>query len=719
VSYITIIHHPLNNAFAHALEFEYNEELSNDAEACLIFESKRSLVPQKLLGTSLSLEVKDESEYVQHYLLYITKLTCIAQSNQSFKYKLNLNSGLYFLKKHKTCKIYQDCSIIEVITQVLKKYSFIDYSFTLMDNYQNKEYCVQFLETDYDFINRLMENEGIWYYMQQEKGKHILIITDSYPFPELNEQRHDILFITDNELVKNRLQGITKFSHETTLDFNEVVLNDYDYLVPEKKLKTHLSEHDFSRHDNRHSLFWSDYAPGYSEHGQGEKLARIRLEEILCSTRQYHGEGSILGLAAGKRFQLRHHPDNAMNRNFNIIKCHYIFKQSKPDSRHSGNTISCDFTVLDDDTHFRPQRKTPVSNFSGIHSAIVVGPEKSEVYTDKLGRIKVHFHWDVLTGSTDDSSCWIRVSQAWAGKGWGMMALPRVGQEVLVGYMDGNINKPVIIGAVYNGDKMPPWPLPENSNLTGIVSRSLSKGTVHQSNYLTFDDKSEGERILFHSERDLHETVEHNKHCHIGNNLFKQVSGVTYNTYTEQITTSSYDFNFTGSSLSLTGVSLAATGVNQSITGLNNEFTTISNSFVISDNSVVGIDISCTGVEIEVTGIANEANCLHNEISGQHYEVTGQHDEFIELHNSMVNTENSVTVVSNNFTGNNLSVTKSERIITNSSINTIGQSINSIASSINTTGVSIDNVGLSIEYKETSLSETGFDLKSVGMLIIN
>ncbi|WP_244136623.1 type VI secretion system tip protein TssI/VgrG, partial [Burkholderia sp. BCC0405] len=208
-------------------------------------------------------------------------------------------------------------------------------------------------------------------------------------------------------------------------------------------------------------------------------------------------------------FTLMGYPAAARNRRYYVIGSELSFVQDGPDSTSQGRNVSVKFRALADDQPYRPLLVTKRPEVSGIQSATVVGPQVSEVYTDSLGRIKVHFHWDRYKTVEADASCWIRVSQAWAGKGWGVLAMPRVGQEVLVTYVDGDLDRPVVTGIVYNGENPTPYDLPKDARYTGLVSRSIKQaGQAQNGSQLTFDDQYGAERLMLHAERDMQQTVE-------------------------------------------------------------------------------------------------------------------------------------------------------------------------------------------------------------------
>jgi type VI secretion system secreted protein VgrG len=262
--------------------------------------------------------------------------------------------------------------------------------------------------------------------------------------------------------------------------------------------------------------------------------------------------------------------------------------QDGPDSRSEGRNISCRFTALNDDLIFRPLRLTPKPHVPGIQSATVVGPTSSEVHTDALSRIRVHFHWDRETTTEEDASCWMRVAQSWTGKGWGIIAMPRVGQEVIVTYLDGDLDQPLVTGMVYNGENTPPYDLPERINYSGLVSRSLKHGMPQNASQITFDDARGAERVMIHAERDLQQTVERNVSQSVGQDAYMNVTR-TYTANAENY---------------LTYATNKVTNATTDVQNIDNHFSTINNVVRTIKDSVTqtGSSVKYTAESKSVTG---------------------------------------------------------------------------------------------------------------------
>ncbi|KRW62598.1 type VI secretion system Vgr family protein [Pseudomonas sp. TTU2014-080ASC] len=741
---------------AFALSFSTREGLSNNSFYTLEFECEQAGVDyEALLGEGVSIQIERPGFGSRPFHAYVVGATDVGQHQDKFVYKLELSTWLWFLMQNRNCRIFQDLTTLDIIEQIFARYGVANYRLDIQGSYPTLEYCVQFSETDFAFINRLLENEGIWYYFDHEDDKHTLVITDRQDFDDLAGDDAVLPFMPDSEENRAIREGVQSIRRSRQVRPNEVVLRDFDYLNPRNNLQTKVEESSLGLQNT--PLEWYDYAAGYADTERGEYLARLRLEEMQSEAHLLLAESNAVGLLPGKSFSLTLHPDPKRNRRFKLIRCDYTFIQDGPDSSSKGRNVTCQFSALNDDIAFRPARKTPRPQMPGIQSATVVGAPDSDVHTDKYARIRVHFHWDRNKTTEEDSSCWIRVVQAWAGKGWGVLAMPRVGQEVLVTYVDGDLDRPMVTGIVYNGDNPPPYKLPEYVNYSGMVSRSLRKGKPQHASQLTFDDNRGSERFMMHAERDLQTTVERNRATSVGGDEYKQVA----RTVTEQIGNhlTYKDFQFTvigfnssvmgfdagmkGVNISVVGVNTAFAGVSTSFTGVGTSFTGVNTSFTGQSTSFLGDGVSCTAKSTSITGESKSFTSISNSMVGTSTSYTGESNSFVDTSSSMTGVSTSVVGSSTSFTGSSVGTTGSSVSTTGSSVSTTGSSISTTGSSISTTGSSIgttgssmsttgssvsntgssvsttgnstSTTGLSISYSGASYSDTGVDLKKVGM----
>ncbi|VCA59426.1 Rhs element Vgr protein [Burkholderia pseudomallei] len=522
---------------------------------------------------------------------------------------------------------------------------------------------------------------------------------------------------------------------------NNVALRDFDYHAPSKQLDSDAQVEQQSL--GGIPLEYYDYAAGYRDPEQGERLARLRLEAIQADAHALGGEANARALAVGRAFTLVGHPALSRNRRYYVTNSELTFIQDGPDSTSQGRNVAVKFRALADDQPFRPLLVTKRPRVPGIQSATVVGPEMSEVHTDKLGRIRVHFHWDRYKTNEADASCWIRVTQAWAGKGWGVLAMPRVGQEVIVVYVDGDLDRPLATGIVYNGENPTPYDLPKDIRYTGLVTRSIKRaGGIPNASQLTFDDQHGAERVMIHAERDLQQTVERNSSTSIAQDLNLSVKGtstsvvgisVSFTGISVSYTGLSVSFtgvsaSFTGLSTSFTGVSTSFTGVSTSFTGVDTSFTGVSTGFKGVDTSFTGVATSMVGVSTSITGSSNSVTGVSNSMTGissswkdvsmsttgQSESITGVSLSYTGTSNSMTGTSTSVTGTSTSITGTSMSNTGSSTSITGTSMSTTGSSVSTTGSSMSATGSSVGTTGSSVSTTGSKMSVTGFSFSYTG-----
>lgn len=697
----------LSGVNAFPLSFTAQERLARNSTYSLEFQAAEADIDLvSLLGEIIKvrIELPDSAGY-RTFFTYVVAGNDEGQRQNQFIYRLELSTWLWFLMQNRNCRIFQDLNIISIIEQIFSRYNFADYRLDITGSYPLREYCVQFAETDFAFINRLMENEGVWYYFEHNDEKHTLVITDNQQFAALEGNYAELSFLPDSEEMRAIREGVQRIQRSQRIHASEVVLRDFDFLNPRNTLQTHIEES--RQHLQGVPLEWYDYAAGYTDTQHGENIARLRLEAMQSNGQLLSGESNATGLMAGKSFALIQHPDNNRNRAFKLIACDYSFLQDGPDSASQGRNVACRFMALYDDIVYRPLCLTPRPQLPGVQSATVVGARESEVHTDKFARIRVHFHWDRYKTTEEDSSCWIRVVQAWAGKGWGVLAMPRVGQEVLVNYVDGDLDRPMVTGIVYNGENPPPYRLPEYINYSGLVSRSLRFGQPQHASQLTFDDKRGNERVMLHAERDLQKTVERNSSIAVGQDEYKTVARTETDWVSNHISYKEFNLSITGVSIAITGVSISFTGIDVGFTGISTSFTGVNTSFTAINTSFTGANTSFTGMSTSFTGAASSATGVSNS-------MTGNSNSFTGCSNSMTGSSHSMTGMSSNMTGMSLSMTGESVSMTGDSASFTGNSLSNVGTSTSITGTSMSTTGASTSITGSSVSMTGSSISTTG-----
>ncbi len=436
----------------------------------------------------------------------------------------------WMLSKRQRSRIFQESNCSDMTVGGIIKKVFEDagmaadtYRFALSESYTAREYVVQYRESELDFISRLMEEEGIFYFFEHTAEGHKMVIADS-------GVAH-VVSATDGACVYREPTGLVaeKESFFALRDAGEIQigstrLKDFDFIKPATNLSATASGADYT------ALEIADFPGNYIEKSAGTRLSKVRLEEHRCRQRVLHLSGDVRGLIPGFKFTLAEHPDTALNREYLVT--HVSQHATQPQSAAgegvggSGASYEVDVRVIPSDVAFRPPRITARPMVRGTQTAIVVGPSGEEIYTDKYGRVKVQFHWDLEGTYNENSSCWIRVSQGMAGGQYGIMFLPRVGQEVIVDFLEGDPDRPIITGRVFNNDQMPPYTLPDEKTKSTIKTNSSTGGGG--TNEIMFEDLKDSEKILVFAQKDLHLRVTNDRVENVDHNAYVTVKEQSY-----------------------------------------------------------------------------------------------------------------------------------------------------------------------------------------------
>ncbi len=399
-------------------------------------------------------------------------------------YHARLRPWLWQLTLASDCRIYQNKTTPEILEALFKDLGFSDYSNKLTNSYEKREFCVQYMETCFNFVSRLMEEEGIYYFFTFEDGKHTMVLADDLSVHQPCEGGDALSFQPDNN-ISSRYNTVPHCVFGQAMTSGGLALNDFNFEAPKEKL---LVEESGEGSEMKHY-----YYPGsYGEKGKGEQKAKRFQEAHEQSARELSGGSFAPALAAGGKFSMASHPRDALNRG-------YILKTVN--HRIHGEQYSNAFTAFPDDKPFRPQRETRKARIYGSQTAIVAGKNGEEIWTDKYGRIKIQFHWDREGKNDENSSCWVRVAHSQAGKNWGAFFLPRIGQEVIVNFLDGDPDRPVVSGCVYNAESATPCNLPDDQTQTVWKSNSSKGGDGF--NEIRFEDKKDNELSSIQAQKDM------------------------------------------------------------------------------------------------------------------------------------------------------------------------------------------------------------------------
>lgn len=486
---------------------------------------------KSLIGQLAAIEIELADGGTRYINGYINRFTSLGSDGGIARYSASLVPWLWMCSCRFDSQIFQDMTVQDVVTAVFGRFGALsNFEFRLSQPLKTHSYITQYRESDMQFVMRLLEAEGLFFYFSHYDTGHRLIITDDSsllePIPETPQIRFHSASVTE------KADSITEWRANRRLQPNRVTAQTFDYRQPQNRLPVSLD----SRNDQGQvaALEIYDFHGHYShgDYDQGETLLRNRLEALELLGKVFTGASNCRTMRAGSTFELTQHYDHdqgsAEDRQFLLVSVEHSGSNNynSTDQAYYRNAFTCVRRKIP----YRPQVATRRPLISGPQTAIIVGPPGEEIYTDELGRVKVQFHWDRYGEHNDKSSCWVRVAQSAASGGFGAIQLPRVGDEVVVSFMDGNPDRPVVTGSLYNSMNTPPWPLPANKTQSGFLTRSL-KGDGGTANFFRFEDKPGQEQVSLHAERNMDTEIEVDEAHTVGNNRRITVGG----THTEVI----------------------------------------------------------------------------------------------------------------------------------------------------------------------------------------
>ncbi|MCA7898568.1 type VI secretion system tip protein VgrG [Burkholderia cepacia] len=476
-----------------------------------------SLSLKDMLGKPVTVRI-EQQDLSTRYLNGIVARASLAgrRAERYYGYELIVRPWLWLATRRSDCRIFQNKTVPEIVQEVLSTYGFPIESH-LAETYSPRDYCVQYNETDAAFVSRLMEFEGIYFWFRHAEDTHTLMLGDAMSshtalpgYETIPYIARDRTAIADEERIDGWLpaQEVSVGRHQTT---------DYDYTKPRADLSSQKVDPRGHDHDSFASFEWPG---GYRDDAPGAHYSRVRLEEQQAEHERASADTDVRGVAPGYLFTLERCPRADQNREYLIVRCQYRFQENAYASDQGAEAVVHQTMMLVQPSSlpYRSPRDTPRPRTNGPQTATVVGPPGEEIWTDQYGRVKLQFRWDRYGQSNQDSSCWVRVSSPWAGGGFGGVQIPRVGDEVVVDFLNGDPDEPIVTGRVYNGEKMPPWGLPGSATQSGLLSRSSPGGTTEHANAFRFEDKKGAEQLWMHAERNFDAETELDHSLSVGNN---------------------------------------------------------------------------------------------------------------------------------------------------------------------------------------------------------
>ncbi len=471
----------------------------------------------KLLGQPVTVTIPTQNLLTSRYIN--GKITRVAVSAVELTgtryavYQLTVEPDLWPMKRDRNLRIFQGQTVPQIVKTLLGEHQ-VNVEDKLTGSYRVWDYCVQYQESSLDFISRLMELEGIAYHFRHEADKHTLVLTDAATQYQPFSGYEVIPYHQTPSGGSTDEEGISQWALEDSVTPGIYSLDDYDFRKPNAWL---FQAQQNPASPKPGSIDVYDWPGRFVDKGHGEFYARIRQERWQVEHQQIQATATAAGIAPGHTFTLTNAPFFSDNGEYLVTAAGYHLEENRYASGEGETIHRTDFTVIPSAVVYRPAQSTAWPRTYGPQTAKVVGPKGESIWTDKYGRVKVKFHWDRLAKGDDTSSCWVRVSSAWAGQGYGGVQIPRVGDEVVVDFINGDPDRPIITGRVYNDASMPPWALPAAATQMGFMSRTKD-GSVDNANALRFEDKAGAEQVWIQAERNMDTSVKNDESHNVVNN---------------------------------------------------------------------------------------------------------------------------------------------------------------------------------------------------------
>ena len=505
--------------------FEGHERVSEPFRFLLrVLSSDPNVDMQSLLTSPIVLTLKlSDGQTERHIHANISRMKLIETGADGMAaYEVEAVAWFWFLTLFADCRIFQNKSVPDIVEQVFKDRGYTDFELRLKGTYSPREYCVQYRETDFNFVSRLLEEEGIFYFFEQSEDKHTMVLADDASDFAACPNQSSARF-APSEGGRLDEDTIGTLEAEFRIESGKASLTDYDFTKPNTSLYATLSG------SQEGEIY--DYPGKYSTKDDGDRYTRIRLEEREVGISTVRGGSICMAFQCGYKFTLTDHYRDSANMDYTLLALEHHGRNA---SYRSGALVAPfeyrnRLEAIPNSVPFRPPRRARKPVIEGTQTAVVVGKSGEEIWTDKYGRIKVQFYWDRQGTLDENSSCWIRVAQPWAGKTWGFITLPRMGQEVVVTFLEGDPDRPLITGSVYNAEQMPPYALPDYQ--TKSTWKSLSSKGGGGFNEIRIEDSKGNEQIFINGEKDIdtriknnaYETIGNDSHVDIGNDHIEHV----------------------------------------------------------------------------------------------------------------------------------------------------------------------------------------------------
>lgn len=508
-------------------QMEISEQLSQPFVARIrALSSRGDIASHELLGKPAGVRIEHADGTKRFVHGYVTRMSLGGSDGRHFVYELVLRPWLWFLTRTSDCRIFQSMTVPDIVRNVFADEQSSELEAELHGSYADWSFCVQYRETDFNFVSRLLEQEGIAYVFEHEDGRHSMRLFDDSTACKDIDGEGTLRYAPDAAArgIAAPVDTVHSWNLSEEIQPSRYAMGDFDYLAPGNDLSV-VRNASLPPDHVRAGLEIYDFPGEYGSFAEGEAYAAFRIEELNAQAKRYQGQGALKCMQPGRKFRLAGHGRRDLNKEYLVISTEYHYQDPPFESgTDSGSNFHCSFVAIDARQPYRPPRNTPKPSAPGMQTATVVGPPGDEIHTDEHGRIRVKFRWDRSSVRDETASCWIRVAYPFAGSRFGFVAVPRIGQEVVVQFEEGDPDRPLVVGSVYNGENAPPWKLPENMTQSGVLTRSSTGGGLDNANALRFDDKTGAEEVWLHAEKDLKVEVENDETRQIGNSRTTEIS---------------------------------------------------------------------------------------------------------------------------------------------------------------------------------------------------
>ena len=549
---------PLGADDLHFRSMTGSEEMGRPFEYVVEVLSKNSDINlYGALGQQMTVSVQFTETGTRYFNGYITRFSQVGMYGNYYAYRAVLHPWLWFLNRFSDCRVFQNKSVPDIVGKIFRKYDANVFRAVLENpahDHPAREYTVQYRETDLTFIGRLLEEAGISYHFVHDEASHTLVLTDSIGGREPQKGYEQVPLRP--AAASSDIECLTAWHASEEVKTAAYMLRDFDYMNPGRPVSAKLELTKVNQRDLRVMGEFYDYPGRFLTQDTGNHATEVRLQEAQSMYGVVHASGNTRGIGVGNVFTLVEAPFSDPKVSHLVVRARYELRGHDPESGSNGtdhDQFSCALTLVRSDVPFRPARHTPRPVVQGPQTAIVVGPDKDddnpeEIWTDDLGRVLVRFHWERVgedkpkdpERADDDKAnrekaCWVRVASLWAGKQWGVQFTPRIGQEVMVEFLEGDPDRPIVTGRVYNNLNKPPYSNQKKTQ-SGIKTHSTKGGGPDNFNEIRFEDKKGEEELFVQAERNHTVSVKADRSVSVGGNESISVTGTRTTTITKKDT---------------------------------------------------------------------------------------------------------------------------------------------------------------------------------------